>query len=135
MAGFVCMVIFGDILELPFYSDRFLYLAFLSLLYFSINFMPIGYISSAAKPHLNELSYLKEDEIDPTEEFAIEFKLTRREQEVAALSIQGMSNDEIADALHISVQTVKNNMSAVFRKTGVKNRVQLGNILRNCEDS
>ena len=45
-----------------------------------------------------------------------------------------MSNEDIAGALHISVQTAKNNMSAIFRKTGVKNRVQLGNILRNYED-
>jgi DNA-binding CsgD family transcriptional regulator len=135
MTGFICMVLFGDILDLPFYSDRFLYLAFLSFIYFSINFLPLGYISSAVKSHLNELTFMKSEEIDPAGEFAAEFSLTRREREVSTLAIQGMSNDEIADALYISVQTVKNNMSAVFRKTGVKNRVQLGNILRNYEDS
>ncbi len=48
--------------------------------------------------------------------------------------VQGMSNEEIAEVLYIAVQTVKNNVSAIYRKTGVKNRVQLGNILRNYEE-
>jgi DNA-binding CsgD family transcriptional regulator len=68
-------------------------------------------------------------------EFVSLFKLTKREREIMGFIVQGMRNDEIATALYISVQTVKNNISAIYRKTGVKNRVQLGNVLRNYEES
>ncbi|UCH83718.1 MAG: hypothetical protein JSW50_14910 [Candidatus Latescibacterota bacterium] len=134
LMGFAGVVIVGDILQLPFYSDRFLYLAFLSVVYFTINIPPLIYMSFALKRRLNELSFPQETGDDPLEEFGSEFKLTKREREVMSLIVQGMSNEEIADALYIAVQTVKNNVSALYRKTGAKNRVQLGNILRNYEE-
>jgi len=135
VVGFACLVIFGDVVQLSFYSDRFRYLAFVSLVYFSINVPPLVYMSYSLRGHFNDLSYPQETESDSLVEFANEFKLTRREREIMSFIVQGMRNDEIAEALFISVQTVKNNVSAVFRKTGVRNRVQLGNILRNYEDA
>jgi DNA-binding CsgD family transcriptional regulator len=131
--GFACLVTFGDILHLPFYSDRFLFLAFLSLVYFFLNVPPLIYMSVSLKKHFNELSFPQKGENDSLTEFASKFKLTKREQEVTGFIVQGMSNEEIAEVLYISVQTVKNNVSAIYKKTGVKNRVQLGNILRNYE--
>lgn len=38
---------------------------------------------------------------------------------------RGMSNREIATELGVSVQTVKNQLSALYDKVGVRNRVQL----------
>jgi DNA-binding CsgD family transcriptional regulator len=40
-----------------------------------------------------------------------------------------MTNQEISDSLFISVQTVKDHIYRIFLKTGVKNRVQLTNLL------
>lgn len=133
IVGFATLVAFGDVVELAFYSDRFLYLAFTSLMYFSINVPPLVYMAHSLKRHFNELSYRPQLDGDSLAEFASEFKLTRREQEVMDLIVQGMKNDEIAEALFISLQTVKNNVSAIYKKTGVRSRVQLGNILRNYE--
>ncbi|MCL6636453.1 MAG: helix-turn-helix transcriptional regulator [Alicyclobacillus sp.] len=51
--------------------------------------------------------------------------LTDREQEVLALTVTGLSNRAIAQALHISEHTVKNHLSRVFQKLGVSNRREL----------
>ncbi len=51
--------------------------------------------------------------------------LTPREKEVAALAALGLSNEEIAKELGISVKTVKAHLSLVFQKLGVKRRSEL----------
>jgi DNA-binding NarL/FixJ family response regulator len=50
--------------------------------------------------------------------------LSVREVEVLDCVSQGMSNKEIADALYITEQTVKNHMTSVLRKLDVNDRVQ-----------
>lgn len=53
-----------------------------------------------------------------------EDSLTPREQEVMDLLIQGASNREIADRLFLSDKTVKQHMSKILRKLGVRSRSQ-----------
>jgi DNA-binding NarL/FixJ family response regulator len=50
--------------------------------------------------------------------------LTRREQEIAALIAQGLSNTEIAEILSIAHSTVKGHVKEILRKLGLRNRVQ-----------
>ena len=57
--------------------------------------------------------------------------LSDREQEVANLVGRGSSNKEIARRLDISERTVKAHLSAIFLKLGVRDRLQLGLLLRN----
>jgi DNA-binding NarL/FixJ family response regulator len=51
--------------------------------------------------------------------------LTARELEVLPLVVDGLSNQEIADQLHLGVSTVKTHIANLMEKTGVQNRVQL----------
>jgi DNA-binding NarL/FixJ family response regulator len=51
-------------------------------------------------------------------------QLSVREVEVLDCVSQGLSNKEIAEALYITEQTVKNHMTSVLRKLGVDDRVQ-----------
>ncbi len=51
--------------------------------------------------------------------------ISKREGEIIKLVSQGLSNQEIADRLFISLFTVKKHLNTVFLKTGVTNRVQL----------
>jgi DNA-binding NarL/FixJ family response regulator len=50
--------------------------------------------------------------------------LTQREQEVLALVAQGKSNKEIATALGIAENTVKNHLKNILEKLHLENRVQ-----------
>ena len=50
--------------------------------------------------------------------------LTDREMEVLALMARGHKNEEIAEKLVITTQTVKNHVRSIFRKLGVKTRVE-----------
>jgi NarL family two-component system response regulator LiaR len=52
------------------------------------------------------------------------FDLTEREREVLNLVVQGHSNQQIADALVISVATVKAHMSSILSKLQVSSRAE-----------
>ncbi len=56
--------------------------------------------------------------------------ISRREQEVLRLVIQGKSNRDIEKALFISIPTVKRHLANIFEKFGVHSRLQLINYLR-----
>jgi DNA-binding NarL/FixJ family response regulator len=51
--------------------------------------------------------------------------LTHREAEVMELLRSGRSNAEIAQALHVSVETVRTHARRIYRKLGVKSRHDL----------
>jgi DNA-binding NarL/FixJ family response regulator len=50
--------------------------------------------------------------------------LSLREREILRLVAEGLSNKEIANQLHLSVQTVKVYLTRIFHKLGVRNRVE-----------
>jgi len=54
----------------------------------------------------------------------VEESLSPREQEVLRQIAQGYSNREIAQNLFIAEQTVKNHVSVIYSKLGVRDRVQ-----------
>ncbi len=51
--------------------------------------------------------------------------LSERESEVACLAALGRRNQDIADALFVSIDTVKTHLSRSFRKLSVRNRTEL----------
>ncbi|MFF1397887.1 response regulator [Streptomyces sp. NPDC058287] len=50
--------------------------------------------------------------------------ITAREAEVLGLIAEGLTNHEIARALHVSTATVKTHINNLFAKTGLKDRAQ-----------
>ena len=51
--------------------------------------------------------------------------LTRREREVAAVVVRGLSNQEIADELVVSVKTVEAHVTRILSKLGFSSRSQI----------
>jgi len=51
--------------------------------------------------------------------------LTEREVQVVNLAVQGYTTKEVADSLFVSPDTVKSHLREIFRKCGVRNRVEL----------
>ena len=51
--------------------------------------------------------------------------LTQRERDIAELIAEGLDNREIAQALYLSEGTVRNHISAILQKCGLRNRTQI----------
>jgi DNA-binding CsgD family transcriptional regulator len=62
---------------------------------------------------------------DDIQHAASTFSLTRREQEVLRLVMQGFSTPEIATELTIAETTVSDYFKQLLRKTGAKNRTEM----------
>lgn len=56
---------------------------------------------------------------------AITLDLTCREQDVLAVLVEGLSNVQIGDRLHLSPRTVEKYVSSLLRKTETSNRAEL----------
>ena len=52
-------------------------------------------------------------------------RLTRREREIVALVVQGMSNRRVAAELFVSERTVETHLRNVFKMLGLESRAQL----------
>jgi DNA-binding CsgD family transcriptional regulator len=61
--------------------------------------------------------------------FCNKFGISKREKEVLGLILTGYTNQEISEKLFITLQTVKDHNSRIYQKTGIKNRVQLMNLI------
>ncbi len=63
-------------------------------------------------------------------EFCNQYEISKREAEIIQEICSGKSNKEIAEALFITLQTVKDHTHRIYTKTGIKNRTQLANQVR-----
>ncbi len=53
------------------------------------------------------------------------WRLTPREEQIVGEVVSGKTNNEIAETLGVSVQTVKHHLTSIFDKVGVYNRLEL----------
>ena len=95
-----------------------------AILVLSINLVPVVYRRVFFAPGFGA-PIGQEHVVKAGTDLNAEFGISAREKEVLMLICEGRSNQEIADILYISLQTVKDHTSRIYRKTGVKNRVQL----------
>lgn len=59
--------------------------------------------------------------------------LTPRERQIAKLLLQGVPNHGIAERLSLSVRTVENHRTSLYRKLRVNSLEELKSLLRGCE--
>ena len=60
----------------------------------------------------------------PSSAWSADSELTPRENEVAALMRQGLTNREIAERLGVSINTVKKHLASAYEKHGIRSRRQ-----------
>ena len=73
----------------------------------------------------------KDESSNEWEVFYEKYHITNREQEIMRLLIKGESYTEIAQHLVISGTTVKTHVHHIYQKTGVKNKIQLIQLVKN----
>ena len=85
--------------------------------------------ASLSPDHLSSLAqataFSLSDETLTNEEILDAKGVTLREREVLQMIGQGANNREISKCLHISEKTVKNHVSNLFRRLGLRDRTQL----------
>ncbi len=52
-------------------------------------------------------------------------QLTSRERHLVRALARGLSNRQIAEELELSEQTIKNQLTAIYQKLGIRSRLQL----------
>jgi DNA-binding CsgD family transcriptional regulator len=78
--------------------------------------------------YLNRPAYAENNRL--TAHFLSTFQVTRREQEIILLLLEGAGGREIGTRLFISPKTVENHIYNIYQKLGVNSRVQLYRLIR-----
>jgi DNA-binding CsgD family transcriptional regulator len=97
-------------------------------LFFGGDLIPLTFLQHMLTKHWQRRY---EEDIDSRwQSLLVKYDITRRQAEIVYLICQGKTNNQIADELSVTLQTVKTHVHNIFTKTGVKNRVQLTNLFR-----
>jgi DNA-binding CsgD family transcriptional regulator len=106
-------------------------LLFVFLLFAATALIPVilTYRADIKSPRIDETLPLHSG----IEDFFIRSEISPREAEIIREICNGLSNQEIADKLFISLQTVKDHTSRIYSKTNARNRMQLMTMVRNLQ--
>lgn len=123
LSAFFAMVIFSQGIVPVFKTfpeDMLIYAA-------CVFFWNIFFIRYAVARFFKESEFLSQNS---SETIIANLNLTEREKEILLLLVQGMQNKDIGGKLFISEGTVKTHIQNIYKKLGVRNRVQLFNLLK-----
>jgi DNA-binding NarL/FixJ family response regulator len=81
-------------------------------------------LTQKPEPLPSTIVEIAQNSAEPKPELLEKYRLSKREYEVLALIAQGFSNQEIAEMLFVSLNTIKTHSSNVFLKLDVKRRTQ-----------
>jgi len=100
---------------------------------FAIHLPPIFYLKFFLKNYY--LTHPIEKRSLPNWEiFSAKYGISAREVEIIRLLTAGKSNKDIEEELFISIKTVKNHIFNIYKKTRIKNRIQLINLVHNFQE-
>ena len=110
---FIILAILNISLSFVLHNAPFIFIIFVSLLIYHIFYR--FYFSSP----------ISKTEKSIKEEFIKDFSITKREREVILALLDGKSNKELAETLFVSEKTIEAHLANIYRKVGVKNRLEL----------
>jgi len=117
----IILMVIQNILLLFYDNSILLALSFIFFYFLYGGFLPV-YIKY--KANLSELFY-KNSTSFSFEKFCGRFEISRRETEIITEICKGLSNQQIADKLFISLQTVKDHTHRIYSKIGCSSRALL----------
>jgi len=123
LTGLIHLSYFTVLAKAQFYEFSFAALFYCSHCAFAVLYVYSAKASSKAPAKSGGLEHLLE-----------KFGITKREAEVLTGIYAGKTNQEIANQLFLSLQTVKDHASRTYQKTFVKNRGQLIALVRDYEN-
>ena len=100
------------------------------LLYFCSDLAIIILLSVYLRKNAGEFT----DLTDSLEGLYQKYGISKRERQIITEICKGKTNQEIADELFISLQTVKDHTYNIFRKVNVRNRVQMTQVFSNIKE-
>ena len=100
------------------------WLALALLVYFISNVLPLLYLNMHSESLFQPIRADHPDE-QRFERLFAKYKITKREKEIVQQICAGKTNQQIADELFISLQTVKDHTHRIYTKVGIKSRMQL----------
>lgn len=119
--GILILMLLQNTLLILYESNIFATLLFILIFYLSGSFLPLYLRYKADRSGL----ILEEGESVSFEHFCIHYAISPREKEIILEICKGLSNQEIADRLFISLQTVKDHTHRIYGKTDCSSRAQL----------
>lgn len=126
MIFFPVMILEGSLFDYRLYPFG---VSSFSLFYFLLNMIWLYFISRYL--FLPELKMV--DLSDSLENYYAACRISRREREVVALLLEGLSYEEIAERLFIALETVKTHVNNIYKKSGVKSKIELSNLIKKFE--
>ncbi len=127
VARFVILMLLALVLRLgalPFAFSSQWIVGLVILVYFISNFAPLFYLKRNA--HLLFVPFHTENPNQDKKELIYSmYEISNREKEVIEQICLGKTNQQIADELFISLQTVKDHTHRIYTKIGIKSRMKL----------
>lgn len=100
------------------------------LIYVFLNIPPLFFLGKFTRRIFKNRLLTHNEKVDFKGIFD-KYGLSKREQEIFVLMLEGKSNKEIGEILFISIKTVKNHIYNIFQKLGVNSRIKLYIFIRN----
>lgn len=124
---FVALMFLGLLLRgtvLPFIFSGPWYVAPIVLLYFLSNFFPLYYLNINSDIVFVPV-YAGYPNAQKRDLLCKKYGITKREREIMDCLCEGKTNQQIADELFISLQTVKDHTHRIYSKIGINSRMKL----------
>ncbi|WP_373517249.1 response regulator transcription factor, partial [Pricia sp.] len=133
VSQFILLLFTGLLLRaisLSFYEVVPWMLAPLILFYFISHLIPLWYVRQQSDSLFAPIG-AEQPNTDKKERLYQKYRITPREQEVIEQLCLGKTNQQIADTLFISLQTVKDHTHRIYNKVGINSRMKLVQMVNN----
>lgn len=107
-----------------------LIIPYTGLLYFAINAYK-SYVMDSVSDSVHETVISDSNIKSNIYDIYSKYSLSEREKLIVDKLVEGASNKEIAEKLYVAENTVKKQISSIYKKTGVKSRYELICMVRN----